>query len=170
MFSYFIEDLSHCLLTLTAISATQNFTAVIRNRHATTICFPNISKYAWPLLLHELPAQQAFSTMSQPENTTPSETTLSSAFEQHGDTTQQPGGSRPTSYLPLETISCCLAHWNFQNLMIGSLHHASNNHTLSPAINRNTWPSIFPKAKNMLEAKYLSDKVQNPFINFTLIL
>ena len=86
---YFIEGLSHRLLSLTAISATQNFTVIIRNR-ATTICFPNNSKYTWPLLLHELPAQQAFSTMSQPENATPpSETTFSPAFEQHVDTTQQ---------------------------------------------------------------------------------
>jgi hypothetical protein len=45
--------LSHRLLSLTAISATQNFTVVIRHC-ATTICFPNNSKYAWPLLLHEL--------------------------------------------------------------------------------------------------------------------
>jgi hypothetical protein len=70
----FIEGLSHRLLSLTAISATQNFTVIIRNR-ATTICFPNNSKYAWPLLLHELPAQQAFSTMSKRGNATPSETT-----------------------------------------------------------------------------------------------
>ena len=60
---YYIEGLSHRLLSLTAISATQNFTVVTRNR-ATTISFPNNSKYTWPLLLHELPAQQAFSTMS----------------------------------------------------------------------------------------------------------
>ena len=86
---YFIEGLSHRLLSLTAISATQNFTVVIRNR-ASTICFPNNSKYTLPLLLHELPAQQAFFTMSQPENATPSDTTFHSAFEQHVDTTEQP--------------------------------------------------------------------------------
>jgi hypothetical protein len=120
---YFIEGLSHRLLSLTAISATQNFTVIIRNR-ATTIRFPNNSKYTWPLLLHELPAQQAFSTMSQPENATPSETTFSPAFEQHVDTTQQPDNSRPTASLPLETISRRLAHRNFRNLMTGSLHNA----------------------------------------------
>jgi hypothetical protein len=49
------------------------------------------------LLLHELPAQQAFSTMSQPENATPSDTTFPPAFEQHVDTTQQPDTSRPTN-------------------------------------------------------------------------
>jgi hypothetical protein len=93
---YFIEGLSHRLLSLTAISATQNFTVIIRNC-ATTICFPNNSKYTWPLLLHELPAPQAFFTMSQPENATPSKTTFSPAFEQHVDTTQQPDTSRPTT-------------------------------------------------------------------------
>jgi hypothetical protein len=30
--------------------------------------------------------------------------------------------------------------------------------------------SAFQKAKNMLKAKSLSDKVQNPFTNFTLTL
>jgi hypothetical protein len=136
---YFIEGLSHRLLSLTVISATQNFTVFIRNR-ATTICFPNNSKYTWPLLLHELPAQQAFSTMSQPENATPSETTFSPAFEDHVDTKQQPKTSRTTTSLPLETISRRLAHRNFQNLMTGSLHNAWNHHTLSPTIDKNTWP------------------------------
>ena len=135
---YYIEGLSHRLLSLTAISATQNFTVIIRNR-ATTIQFPNDSKYTWPLLLHELPTQQAFSTMSQPENGTPTETTFSPAFEQHVDTSQ-PENSRPTSSLPLETVSRRLAHRNFRNLMSGSLHHAWNDHTLSPAIDKNTWP------------------------------
>ncbi len=135
-----IEGLSHRLLSLTASSATQNFTFIIRNC-ATTICFPNNSKYTWPLLLHELPTQQAFSTMSQPENATPYETTFSPAFEQHVDTTQQPNNSRPTtSIVPLETISRCLAHQNFWNLMTGSLHYAWNNHALSPTIHKSTWP------------------------------
>ncbi len=112
---YFIEGLSHPLHSLTAMSATQNFTVIIRNR-ATTICFPNNSKDTGPLLLHELPAQQAFSTMSQRVNATPSDTTFSPAFEQHVDTTQHPDTSRPTTSLPLVTISCCLAHRNFQTL------------------------------------------------------
>jgi hypothetical protein len=103
-------------------------------------------------------------------NATPSEATFSPAFEQHVDTTQQPDTSRPTTSLPLETISHCLAHRNFQNLMTGSLHNAWNHHTLSPAINKNTWPIRISISQNMLKARHLSDKVQNPFINFTLIL
>jgi hypothetical protein len=70
--------------------------------------------------------------MSQPENATPSETTFSPTFEQHVDTTQQPDTSKPTTSLPLET--------NFQNLRTSSLHNAWNDHTLSPAIDTNTWP------------------------------
>ena len=135
---YYIEGLSHRLLSLTAISATQSFTAIIKNC-ATTIRFPNHSKYPWPLLLHELPRQQAFSTKANPENATPGESPFSPTFEQHVDTSQ-PDNSRPTTSLPLETVSCCLAHQNFHNLMTGSLHHAWNDHTLSPAIDRKTWP------------------------------
>jgi hypothetical protein len=79
--------------------------------------------------------------MSQPENATPpSETTFSPAFEQHVDTTQQHDTSRTTTSLPLETMSRRLAHRNFRNLMTGSLHNAWNDHTLSPAIDKNTWP------------------------------
>jgi hypothetical protein len=155
---YFIEGLSHRLLSQTAISATQNFTVIIRNR-ATTICNPNKSKYTRPLLLHELPAQQAFSTTSQPENTSPSETTFSPTFEQHVDTTHQPDTSRPTTSLPFETISLHLAHLNFQNLMTGSLHHAWNDHSLSPAISKNTWPICTSRSQK--HARNLSDKVQN---------
>ncbi|KAI2496243.1 hypothetical protein MHU86_18247 [Fragilaria crotonensis] len=135
---YYIEGLSHRLLSLTTISATQNFTVIIQNR-ATTIQFPNNSKYTWPLLLHELPTQNAFSTMAQPVDTTPDETSFSPAFDQHVDPTQA-DTSRPTTSLPLETISRRLAHRNFRNLMTGSLHHAWNDHTLSPAIDKNTWP------------------------------
>ena len=136
---YYIEGLSHHLLSLTAISATQNFTVIIKNR-ATTIRFPNQSKKKkWPLLLHELPRQQAFSTKANPENATPNESPFSPTFEQHVDTSQ-PDNSRPTTSFPLETISCCLAHRNFRYLMTGSLHRAWNDHTLSPAIDRNTWP------------------------------
>ncbi|KAI2491545.1 hypothetical protein MHU86_23022 [Fragilaria crotonensis] len=120
---YYIEGLSHRLLSLTNISATQNFTVIIQNR-ATTIQFPNNSKYTWPLLLHELPTQNAFSTMAQPAvDTTPDETSFSPAFDQHVDPTQA-DTSRPTTSLPLETISRRLAHRNFRNLMTGSLHHA----------------------------------------------
>ena len=79
--------------------------------------------------------------MSQPENATPpSETTFSPAFEQHVDTSQQHDTSRTTTSLPLETMSRRLAHRNFRNLMTGSLHNAWNDHTLSPAIDKNTWP------------------------------
>ena len=119
---YYIEGLSHYLLSLTAISATQNFTVIIKNC-ATTICFPDHSKYTWPLLLHELPRQQAFFTKANPENATPNDSTFCPTFEQHVDTSQ-PDKSRPTTSLPLETVSCHLSHQNFRNLMTRSLHHA----------------------------------------------
>ncbi|KAI2499518.1 hypothetical protein MHU86_14984 [Fragilaria crotonensis] len=77
--------------------------------------------------------------MAQPVDTTPDETSFSPAFDQHVDPTQA-DTSRPTTSLPLETISRRLAHRNFRNLMTGSLHHAWNDHTLSPAIDKNTWP------------------------------
>ena len=138
---YYIEGLSHRLLSLTAISATQNFTVMIKNR-ATTICFPNNSTYTWPLLLHELPSEQAFSTIA---NTTsePGNTTISPdiEFEQHVDTSDDTDTApQPTTTLPLEIVSRRLAHRNFRNLMTGSLHNAWNDHTLSPATDTNTWP------------------------------
>jgi hypothetical protein len=51
---YIVECLSHCLLSLTTISANQTFTIIIKNC-ATTICFPNDFTYTLPLLLHEPP-------------------------------------------------------------------------------------------------------------------
>jgi hypothetical protein len=77
---YLVEGLSHHLLSLTTIFASQNFTIVIKNC-ATTILFPDDLTYTRPLLLHKLPTQQAFSTMAQPENATPGETTFSPTFE-----------------------------------------------------------------------------------------
>jgi hypothetical protein len=83
---YFVEALSHRLLSLTTVSASQNFTIIIKNC-ATTICFPNdLAHYTWPMLRHEIPTHQAFSTMAQPENgNTPGETTFSPTFEQNLD-------------------------------------------------------------------------------------
>ena len=138
---YYIEGLSHRLLSLTAISATQNFTVLIKNR-ATTICFPNNSTYTWPLLLHELPSEQAFSTIAN-ANSEPGNTTISpdTEFEQHIDTSDDTDTtSRPITTLPLEIMSRRLAHRNFRNLMTGSLHNAWNDHILSPATDTNTWP------------------------------
>ena len=138
---YYVEGLSHRLLSLTAISATQNFTVLIKNR-ATTICFPNNSTYTWPLLLHELPSEQAFSTTantnSEPDNTT---ILLDIDFEQHVDSSDDTDTTpRVTTTLPLEIMSRRLAHRNFRNLMTGSLHNAWNDHTLSPATDTDTWP------------------------------
>ena len=139
---YYIEGLSHRLLSLTAISATQNFTVLIKNR-ATTICFPNNSTYTWPLLLHELPSEQAFSTIANTTNE-PQVTTFSPdvEFKQHIETSENDidTTSRTTTTLPLEIMSRRLAHRNFRILMTGSLHIAWQDHTLSPAIDTNTWP------------------------------
>ncbi|KAI2511948.1 hypothetical protein MHU86_2464 [Fragilaria crotonensis] len=105
---YYIEGLSHRLLSLTAISATQNFTVIIQNR-ATTIRFPNNSTYTWPTILQELPSEQAFSMTSQP-NTTSDDTSNSPAitFEQHLDTSTNSNPDQPTATLPLEITSVAL--------------------------------------------------------------
>jgi hypothetical protein len=107
--------------------------------------------------------------MAQPVDTTPDETSFSSAFEQHVDPPTQADTSRPTTSLPLETVSRRLAHRNFRNLMTGSLHHAWNDHTLSPAIDKTLGQFVSQSAKNTLAAKSLSDKAHNRFTNFTLI-
>jgi hypothetical protein len=76
--------------------------------------------------------------MAQLENNKPAETTFSPAFEQHD--TYQSDYSRPTTSIPLETISHCLAHQKkFSNIMTQSLHHELNCHTLSPVIDKSTW-------------------------------
>ncbi len=51
---YYIEGLSHRLLSLTSLSATPNFRIIIQNC-ATTILLPDNSTYTWPIVLHELP-------------------------------------------------------------------------------------------------------------------
>jgi hypothetical protein len=160
---YYIEGLSHRLLSLTAISATQNFTVIIRNR-ATTIQFPNDPTYTWPLLLHELPTQQAFSTMSQLPNDQPDNTTFSeeTPIEEHVNPSTVEN-SHPTSSLPLETISRRLAHRNFRNLMTGSLHHAWNDHTLSPAIDTNTWPIRISISQKRARSKIPLRQGSEPF-------
>jgi hypothetical protein len=64
---YFVEGLSHRLLSLTALSCTQNFSVLIKNR-ATTIQLPNGSTYTWPIITREVPnPHQAFSTTSNPK-------------------------------------------------------------------------------------------------------
>jgi hypothetical protein len=107
--------------------------------------------------------------MAQTENAIPGETRFSPTSGQHVDVSCT-DHSRPISYQPLETISCYLAaHQNIRNLKIGSLHHAWNDHTLSPALDKNTGISVLQSAKNMPTSKYLSDQAQTVSINFTLI-
>ena len=64
---YSVESLSHRLLSLTAISGTQNFTVLIQNK-ATTIQFPDDSTFTCPLLRHELPQHQAFAALASNPN------------------------------------------------------------------------------------------------------
>ena len=135
---YYIEGLSHRLLSLTAISATQNFTVIIKNR-ATTLQFPNNHTYTWPLMLHEIPSEQAFSTTAQTNND-PGETSITPIVETTDDEFQETNTPQATTTLPLELMSRRLAHRNFRNLMTGSLHNAWKDHILSPAIDTNTWP------------------------------
>ncbi|KAI2505310.1 hypothetical protein MHU86_9110 [Fragilaria crotonensis] len=160
---YYIEGLSHRLLSLTAISATQNFTVIIQNR-ATTIRFPNNSTYTWPTILQELPSEQAFSMTSQP-NTTSDDTSNSPAitFEQHLDTSTNPNPDQPTATLPLEITSRRLAHRNFRNLMTGSLHHVWNDHILSPATDTQTWPIRISISQKRARSKVPLRQGSEPF-------
>ncbi len=137
---YYIEGLSHGLLSLTAISATQNFTIIIQNS-ATTIRVPKNATYAWATILNELPSQQAFSMISQPKTTLDDDTSASPAisFEQHLDTSTTPDSTQPMATLQLEITSQRLAHRNFRSLITGSLHNVWNDHIQSPATDTNTW-------------------------------
>jgi hypothetical protein len=136
---YYVEGLSHRLLSLTALSCTQNFSVLIHNR-ATTIQLPNNSTYTWPILRRELPPHQAFSAVSLPNVNLESD---SSPAEDHfADTvdTINPDQRRSVTTLPLELVARRLAYRNFRNLMVGSLHQTWNDHVLSPTIDPNTWP------------------------------
>jgi hypothetical protein len=137
---YYVEGLSHRLLSLTALSCTQNFRVLIKNR-ATTIQLPNGSTYTWIILNnnHTQP-HQAFSTISNP----PTNVGLDSdPDEQHFDDTissLDPDQNCFITSLPLELISPQLDHRNFQNLMVVSLHQTWHDHVLSPTNDPNTWP------------------------------
>jgi hypothetical protein len=121
---YYIDGLSHRLLSLTAISATENFKIIIQNR-ATTIRLSKNSTYTWPTILNELPSEQAFSMIAQPNTDLDDDTSISPAvtFEQHLDTSTTPDSPQSMAALLLEITSRCLAHRNFRNLMTGSLHN-----------------------------------------------
>ncbi|KAI2504658.1 Mitochondrial protein [Fragilaria crotonensis] len=137
---YFVEGLSHRLLSLTALSCTQNFSVLIKNR-ATTIQLPNGSTYTWPIITREVPnPHQAFSTTSNPK--VPFDLD-SEPEEQHFDDTTTPIDTdqrRSVTALPLELIYRRLAYRNFRNLMVGSLHQTWNDHVLTPTVDHNSWP------------------------------
>ena len=161
---YYIEGLSHRLLSLTAISATQNFTIIIQNR-ATTIRFPNNATYTWPTILNELPSEQAFSMIAQPITNLDDDTSASPAitFEQHLDTSITPDSTQPMATLPLEITSRRLAHRNFRNLMTGSLHNVWNDHILSPATDTNTWPIRISISQKRARSKVPLRQGSEPF-------
>ncbi len=137
---YFVEGLSHRLLSLTALSCTQNFSVLIKNR-ATTIQLPNGSTYTWPIITREVPnPHQAFSTTSNPKEPFDLD---SEPEEQHFDDTTTPIDTdqrRSVTALPLELIYRRLAYRNFRNLMVGSLHQTWNDHVLTPTVDHNSWP------------------------------
>ncbi|KAI2505925.1 Mitochondrial protein [Fragilaria crotonensis] len=137
---YFVEGLSHRLLSLTALSCTQNFSVLIKNR-ATTIQLPNGSTYTWPIITREVPnPHQAFSTTSNPKEPFDLD---SEPEEQHFDDTTTPIDTdqrRSITALPLELIYRRLAYRNFRNLMVGSLHQTWNDHVLTPTVDHNSWP------------------------------
>ena len=139
---YYVEGLSHRLLSLTTISGTQNFCVLIKNK-ATTIQFPDDSTFTWPLLREELPVHQAFAAIaSTPTNVNNDdfETESFISDEDESVTTNPDHTQHPLKSLPLELISRRLAHRNFRNLMLGSLHQAWHDHTITPTIDPNNWP------------------------------
>ena len=138
---YFVEGLSHRLLSLTAISGTQNFSVLIQNK-ATTIQFPDDSTFTWPLLRDELPQHQAFAAIASiptnlDENDPETEPFITDTSTVTMNTDQH---DPPLKSLPLELISRRFAHRNFRNLMLGSLHQAWHDHTITPTIDPNNWP------------------------------
>ena len=54
--------------------------------------------------------------------------------------TKNPDVTHSLKSLPLELISRRLAHRNFRNLMLGSLHNTWHDHTIVPTIDTNNWP------------------------------
>jgi hypothetical protein len=64
--------------------------------------------------------------------------------------------------LPLELISHQLAHRNFQNLMVRSLHQTWNDHVLSPTIDPNTLPLQISISQKPFHCLHL-DLMQNHF-------
>ena len=85
-------------------------------------------------------AAPSFLTSSSP---TPNLEPESLREEEHYDatvTSLNPDQRRSVTTLPLELVSRHLAHRNFRNLMVGSLHQTWNDHVLSPTIDPNTWP------------------------------
>ncbi|KAI2510994.1 hypothetical protein MHU86_3466 [Fragilaria crotonensis] len=165
---YYVEGLSHRLLSLTALSCTQNFSVLIKNR-ATTIQLPNGSTYTWPILTRELPSsQQAFSTISN--SNLPSDPD-SDPDEQHFDDTTPPVDTdqrRSVTALPLELIYRRLAFRNFRNLMVGSLHQTWNDHVLTPTVDHNSWPLRISISQNVPATKLLNAKALNLSTAFIL--
>ena len=137
---YYVEGLSHRLLSLTAISGTQNFSVLIQNK-ATTIQFPDDSTFTWPLLRDELPQHQAFATTTTNSSNTNNDDLETEPFVNDSSLiTTSNDTSQHLKPLPLELVSRRFAHRNFRNLMLGSLHQAWNDHTISPTIDTNNWP------------------------------
>ena len=64
-----------------------------------------------------------------------------------------------------QQLPCLLrqSHRNFRNLITGSLHHAWNNHTLSPAIDRNTWPIKISISQKQVRSKVPLRQGSEPF-------
>jgi hypothetical protein len=141
---YFVEGLSHRLLSLTCISSTLNHRVSIENRN-TTIHFPDQSTFTWFMRAPIDPEHQAFQAF-QASHTAP-ESTISSTDTQ----TQQPADDQTTEKVvsrhatkgptvPVELMSRRMGFRNIKTLLTGSLHKCWRDTDLTPGTTTDNWP------------------------------
>jgi hypothetical protein len=167
---YYVEGLSHHLLSLTALSCTQKFSVLIRNR-TTTIQLPNNSTYTWPIHRRKLLSRhQTFSTSSSPTLNLEPDSLPKEEHYYDTVTSLNPDQRRIVTTLPLELVSRRLAHQNFRNLMVGSLHQTWNDHVLSPTIDANTFPLRISISQKRAHNKTPQREGNKPFHRLYLVL
>ena len=162
---YYTPGLNQRLMSLTSITATENFAIGINNKE-TTIGLPNGKTFTWAYQRAATPNLSESLNMASDQD--PNDTTNTPPSDSDSETTihhaSQKGTHSPElTTLPLELTSVRLGFKNIRTLMAGSIHKVWRNHQLYPSTSTESWPIRIAVSHKRARKKIPIPQPKEPF-------
>jgi len=187
----YVPGLNCRLISLVALSATQNFSIIIE-KCATSVVFPDKTSFTWPLIRPgHSPVQSSLAVHEAVDKTTiidddidedhytninvisdTEDESPSAACSINDDTPMSTfiPSEQSIKSLPLELVSRRLAFRSIRNLLTGSLHKVWRDYQLSPATDTNSWPVRISISQKRARSKIPLPEAPHPFFQLHLDL